>query len=284
MKNTYCIILLLIASSCTPDLRDQNVFGKYMFENLINPKIERVKEEYLSLKDSNRILVKNFQMAIFFMEQKKKADEYFRYLKMQDDHIAKWVEVANSKGFRSENCSFLRTKLDSCFLLDYKMYTLKIYFTYKEKENYFLIWDVIKLKDGWAFRGINPPTNKEEKDKIPYKPDKLDFSSRHWTVNYFDYKILENFSISLSNATGYEFEYIKYKVTLYDKTTIPFTPIFAKTYERNGKIYNDNIIRFEVSDLANYNVGIDCNNPNIFGSSAEVIDVKPRPEEWYRNW
>ena len=284
MKNTCCIILLLIASSCSPDLRDQNVFGKYIFENLISQRIDRVKEEYLSLKDSNRVLVKNIQMAIFFMEQKKKADEHLRYLKMQDDHIAQWIEVAYSKGFKSEDCSFLRTKLDSCFLRDYKMYTLKVYFSFKGIENYFLIWDVIKLKDGWVFRGINPPTSREEKEKIPYKPDKLFFSSRNWTVNYFDHQILEKFSISLSNATGNDFEYIKFKVTLFDKTKIPFTPIFVKTYERNEKLYNDNMIRFEINELENFNTGIDCNNKDILGFSAEVIDVKPRPEEEYRNW
>jgi len=275
MRITLCVFVLLFVTSCSKNLSDPNDFGKYLFDNLISQRTDKIKELYLSEKDSNRLIDKNIQMVFFMMEQNRKQDDYVNYIKRQDDEVSEWYNIAIKKGLTSMNTSFLRSKLDSCYLLDYKLLTLKIHFLHNDKEDYFLTWDVIKIKDGWAIRHLNTPTSEEEMRQLPFTPQGLSFTNWNWRYKYQSIKTFSEFFITLSNKTGNDFDFIKYRVTISDSSG---NPVFKKTYEKNEKIYNDNMTRFEVPDLKDFYVGVDVSIKDNFKCEVEVLDAKPRPD------
>jgi hypothetical protein len=274
MKNLTCIFFIALLYGCTKDLKNPDNFSEHLFENLVNQNTEKVQSLYLSEKDKERIvdtfLNGFFKNTITDKEFKKK------YLERQEKEIKEWYKIAIDKGITTKNSSYLRTEIDTI-----KSYNLKIFFLLDKKENYFRATGIDKMKDGWTFFKIETPTTIEDEkkriDNLPYKPFGLDFTSWNWQYKYASITSFSEYFVTLSNQSDNDFERIKYRVTIYDKKDGGRTQVFSKILERNEKIYNGDIVRFEVNELRDFYVGVDVSNKNNFECNAEVLDAKPRP-------
>jgi len=250
-----------------------------LFENLVNQNTEKVQSLYLSEKDKERVvdtlLNDFFQNAITDKEFKKE------YLVKQEKEIKECYKIAIDKGITSKNSSYLRAEIDTIKSFDRNTYNLKIFFLLDKKENYFVATDIDKMKDGWTIYGIETPTTIDDEKKriesLPYKPFSLYFTSWNWQYKYASITSFSEFFVTLSNQSGDDFERIKYRVTIYDTKNGNRTQVFSKILERNEKIYNGDVVRFEVNELRDFYVGVDVSNKNNFECNAEVVDAKPRP-------
>ncbi|MEI6881595.1 MAG: hypothetical protein WCK82_09715 [Bacteroidota bacterium] len=279
MKNLTYILFIALLYGCTKDLKNPDNFSEHLFENLVNQNTEKVKSLYLSEKDKERVvdtlLNGFFQNAITDKEFKKE------YLVKQEKEIKEWYKIAIDKGITSKNSSYLRAEIDTIKSFDRNTYNLKIFFLLDKKENYFIATDIDKMKDGWTIYGIETPTTVEDEKKrienLPYKPFGLYFTSWNWQYKYASINSFSEFFVTLSNQSGNDFERIKYRVTIYDTKNGGRTQVFSKILERNEKIYNGDVVRFEVNELRDFYVGVDVSNKNNFECNAEVVDAKPRP-------
>lgn len=273
------MLLLFFTTSCTKSLRDQEDFGKYLFDNLINKRTDKVKALYFSLKDTNEVIDKNlisFQLFIKFQGSEKKEE----YIKRQNDQISAWYEKAQKNGISAANTIFVGTKYDSIvFIGDKYIHFLKIIFTYNNSENYFKLFQMIKLKDGWRMLNLFEPTNKEEFQKQIYVPVELKFSYFNW-----HYKLksgatscteFASFFATISNQTKDNFDHIKFRIKIIN--TLNGHELFSKTYEKFEKIYSGDIVRYEIPELENYFLGVNVMKTENFNCIGEILDAKPKP-------
>lgn len=279
MKKLNYIFLIAFLSGCTRDMKNADKFSEYLFENLVNQNTEKVKSLYLSEKDKGRVtdtLLNEFFNNAIIDEKFKKE-----YSERQDKEIKEWYKIAIDKGITTKNTTYLRAEIDTIESAERNTYNLKIFFLLNKKENYFLATDIDKMKNGWTIFGIEPTTTIEDEKKrienLPYEPYGLYFNSWNWEYKYASINTFSKFFVTLSNQSGNDFERIKYRVTIYDTKKGNKTQIFSKIFERNEKIYNGDVVRFEVYDLRNFYVGIDVSNKNNFKCDAEIVDAKPRP-------
>lgn len=279
MKNLTYIFLIALLYGCTKDLKNPDNFSEYLFDNLINQNTEKVQSLFLSEKDKERVtdtLLNGFFNIMLTDSEFKK-----NYVERQEKEIKEWYKIAIDKGGISKNSSYLRTEIDTIESFDRNTYNLKIFFILDKKENYFLATDIDKMKDGWTIYGLQSPTTIEDEKKrienIPYKPFSLYFTSWNWQYKYASITSFSEFFVTLSNQTGNDFERIKYRVTIYDTKNGNRTQVFSKILERNEKIYNGDVVRFEVNELRGFYVGVDVSNKINFECKAEIVDAKPRP-------
>lgn len=279
MKKLTFILLMAFLVGCSTDMKNTDIFSEYMFENLVNQNTEKVQRLYLSEKDKDRVT--DTLLNEFFKNSLTDKEFNKEYLERQDKEIKEWYKVAIDKGITSKNTTYLRTEIDTIESYERKTFNLKIFFLLDKKENYFIAADIDKMKDSWTIYGLEPPTTIEEEKKrlenLPYKPFGLYFASWNWQYKYASITSFSDFYVTLSNQSGNDFERIKYRVTIYDTKHGNRSQVFSKILERNEKIYNGDVVRFEVQELRNFYVGIDVSNKNNFECKAEIVDAKPRP-------
>lgn len=279
MKKITSIFLIALLYGCSKDMKNPDNFSEYLFDNLVNQKTENVQSLYLSEKDKERVT--DTLLNGFFNNAITDSDYKKEYLERQEKEIKDWYKIAIDKGITSKNTSYLRTEIDTIESGERNSYNLKIFFLLNNKENYFIATDIDKMKDGWTIYGIEPPTTIEDEKKrvenLPYKPFGLYFTSWNWQYKYASITSFSEFFVTLSNQTGNDFERIKYRVTIYDTKNGNRTQVFSKILERNEKIYNGDVVRFEVNELRDFYVGVDVSNKNNFECDAEIVDAKPRP-------
>lgn len=278
MKYLICFFFVASLYGCKKDLKNPENFSELLFENLVNQNTEKVTTLYLSEKDKERVvdtLLNNFFKNVI-------TDKNFKseYLERQKKEIREWYKVAINKGITSKNTSYLRTEIDTIKSFEKNTYNLKIFFLLDKKENYFLATDIDKMSDGWTVFGIEPPTTiQDEKirlESIPNKPLGLYFTSSNWRYKYSSINSFSEFYVTLSNQSGSDFERIKYRITIDDTKNGNRIQVFSKIFERNEKIYDGDVVRFEVNELKDFYVGVDVSNNDNFECKAEIVDAKPK--------
>jgi hypothetical protein len=279
MKQITVIFFVALLYGCSQDMKNPDNFSEYLFKNLVNQNTEEVQNLYLSEKDKDRVT--DTLLNGFFNVTLNDSNYKKEYLVRQEKEIKEWYKIAIDKGITSRNVSYLRTEFDTIESKERTSYNLKIFFLLNKKENYFLVSDIDKMKDGWTIYGIEPPTTIEEEKKrienLPYKPFGLYFTSWNWLTKSTSITSFSEFFVTLSNATGNDFERIKYRVSIYVTKNGNREEVFSKILERNEKIYNGDVVRFEVYELRDFYAGVNVSNKNNFECIAEIIDAKPRP-------
>lgn len=276
----FQISFLFLLFGCSVDKTDPNKFGALLLDDLVLKKTDAIKAYYLDEKDKNRAL--DTALNYFFNVRLKDSAYVQEYLKRQNKEIKEWYKVAVDKEITSDNVSFLRTELDSTTsFLNYKSYSFKIFFLINNKEHFFVVDDIDKMKDGWTIYSISPPTNElEEKrrlESIPYRPFGLRFTTCNWQYKGYSPTSFTNFYVTLSNKTGNDFDYVKFRISLSIQKNGNKEIVFSKTFERHEKIYDQDVINFEIIELKDFYIGVNVNNQDNFDWDGEIIDAKPRP-------
>jgi len=271
--------ILLLA--CSIDERDPNKFGELLFENLVSRKTDDIKALYLNDDDKNRVT--DTLLNHFFNVRLKDTFFIRMYNARQEEEIKEWYKVAIDKEITKKNVSFLRTELDSSTSsYNTPILNFKIYFLLNNKEHFFTAEDIDRMKDGWTIYGITPPTNaSEEKKRLenqPYKPFGLWFTNCNWKYSNYALTTFSNFYVTLSNNTGHDFDYIKFRVSLKTNKNGYEETVFSKTLERREKIYDKDVVKFEIEELRGFYIGVNINNEKNFDWDSEILDAKPRPE------
>jgi hypothetical protein len=115
-------------------------------------------------------------------------------------------------------------------------------------------------------------------NETPNTPLNLRFTSASWNYKYAGIKSFSYFYVTLKNGTEDDFNYIKYSVTIYKKENGYKEEVFSRTYESHEKIFSGDIVRFEITDLKDYYIGVDISNNDNFEFDAVIKDAKLRPE------
>jgi len=271
-------------SSCSQKRETKDQFAKYALNTLTSDK--EANDIYIMPVDS--ILTQDTTLLKWFRNISKDSTDLADYKNRQKEEINEWRKKAIDLNINKSTVEYLRSEIDTVETWYSKRKDLTVYFLIDKKEHFFKLLDVDSLNRKWTAYKIEPPTNKEEQEKLerekrereakePYKPWGLYFTSCDWEYKYASPKTFSNFFVTLNNNTSNDFKKVRFKVTIFKNDGYPKTKVFSRTIEKNESIYAGDVVRFEIFELRDYYTGVDITNKNNFDWSAEIIDAKPRP-------
>lgn len=279
MKNLIYFFFIVFLYGCTNDFKNPDSLSEHLFENLLKQNTVKVQSLFLSEKDKERVtdtLLNDFFKNVITDKEFEK-----KYFERQEKEIKEWYKIAIEKGITPKNSSYLRTEIDTIKSSERIAYNFKIFFLLNKKENYFLVTNIDKMKDGWTIYGIESPTTIEDEknrlENLPYIPYSVYFTTWNWHYEYATITSFSDFFLTLANYSGYDFDRIKYRIEIHDEKNN--TKVFSRILERNEKIYNEDVVRFEVKELRDFYVGVDVSNKNNFWCNVKIVDAKPRPTD-----
>jgi hypothetical protein len=293
MKNLLFItVLSILIISCETSVKNETPleFSQTLFKSLQNNDFELAQK--LLIQPGDSILLENERMKNQFRNNlgtDSLRKEYIDYVKEKFDKAYKKGEEI---GIVWNKTKFQRFEFEEDFRerdsIDYLSKSI-IFFTYNSRDYKLKFRKTIKISNQWKGFKLYSPIDiqkeedeerkrKEELAKKPYTPYGLGFTYANWNYKYKSIKSFSDFQVTLKNETENDFEYVKYSVTIYKYKNGYKEEMFSRTYERNEKLYSGNVVRFEVTDLRDFYLGVDISNENNFDWNAEIIDAKPRPE------
>ena len=279
------VVILIIIFSCSDDQAPQTPedFGKIIYSGFSEQDYNYIEPLEIVVEDTSQFYsgsLKNDFIQIFsdstshlLFKERYKA---FRELLENGKQIGiDWKSIEYDK-FEYE--SVYSKKLEHNFIVG------KLYFKYLDRSYYIKVYTV-KLKNGWKnFKMHSVVDVKEENRRIeeeenkPYFPRLMLFTNGNWEYKSKSKGTFKNFEITLKNFSKYDYDYIKFRFTLFEKKEDEYRrAIFSKVYERNQKIFSKDIVRFKIPDMVNFYAGFDISNDNNFDFEAEVLEAKPRP-------
>lgn len=228
------------------------------------------------------------ELIVSFKNQLEDTVRLNRFFARFNEDMVSNYKKAKELGVDWENIKVGKVETDSFYTEKWDTYecSARLFFTSNKKEYFLKFSDMQRLDTkliGLDFDGVfDLEKRKEEIGKQTYQPRNLTFKSCDWETKGYTPKKFEHFFVSIENTDQKEFDYIKYRVSIFDASTgkweLDREKIFSKTYEYRGKIYPNDILRLEIPDLKNYFLNIDLSDKDNFSWRGEILDASPKPE------
>lgn len=280
---TLLLIPMIIGCESTVSNDTPENFGESLFLSLRKNDFRTAEKLLLVHSDSSFFTNENTRSDMQFLLSDRNYDFFIDNFKNNFSILYSEGERIGVNWRKSTFHSIDFVKLyDEDQKIEY-MKQLSIYFKDNLRRYKIDVDEVYMVGNQWKNFNLNKIVDVDRENErlkgSPYVPFGMNFDIYYkYLIDETDNRKFKAFIANLNNKSEYDFDYVKYKISITTRISGFTSEIFSRTYEMEDKVFSGDIIQIEIKELENLSTGVDLRDRNNFRFSGQILDSKPNPE------